>query len=286
MYYLRAIVWFMIISTSSAYGQSELMIKSKQMLYDSSELVRNDAQIRVGLIIDSLLLSPLGWEYPFDTIRYISALRAPDETFRIITWNVPQEDGTYVFYGRIRMKNDGKAAGKTIVLQDSSAKITKAGTKQFGQDEWFGALYYQVVRTKYKKTVYYTLLGWDGNTAFSNKKLVDVLIFQPNGEVKFGAPIFDDTKRVRHRMFFEHAERAVMSLRYQEKTGLIIFDHLAPSQPSLEGQYEFYAPDFTTDAFKFEKGKWVYIKNYEARNEDEVQPTNRKKPEKGLRPEK
>lgn len=256
------------------------------MLYDSSEQVRNNAQVRVGLIIDSLLLMPIGWDYPFDTIRYISSLQAPDETFRLITWNVPQEDGTYVFYGRIRMKNDGKEAGKTIVLQDASAKITKAGTKQTGPDEWFGALYYQIVRTKYKKSVYYTLLGWDGNTAFSNKKLLDVLIFQPNGTVKFGAPIFDDTKRIRHRMFFEHAERAVMSLRFQEKTTLIIFDHLAPSQPSLEGQYEFYAPDFTTDAFKFVKGKWVYIKNYEARNEDDAQPINRKKPERGLRPDK
>ena len=286
MYHFRYLVLFLVLSATSAWGQSELMVKSKQMLYDSSELVRNDAQIRVGSIIDSLLSLPLGWEYPFDTIRYISALRAPDEAFRIITWNVPQEDGSYIFYGRIRMKNDGKNAGKTILLKDESAKITKAGTKQIGPEEWFGALYYQIVRTKHKKSVYYTLLGWDGNTAFSNKKLLDVLVFQPNGAVKFGAPIFDDTKRVRFRMFFEHAERAVMSLRYQEKTGLIIFDHLAPSQPSLEGQYEFYAPDFTTDAFKFEKGQWVYIKNYEARNEDEEQPINRKKPEKGLRPEK
>ena len=112
------------------------------------------------------------------------------------------------------------------------------------------------------------------------------MMIKADGNVVFGAPIFDDGKRTRHRIFFEHAERAVMSLRYQEKTGLIIFDHLAPSQPSLEGQYEFYAPDFTTDAFKFEKGKWTYIKNYEARNDDEVQPINRKKPEKGLAPQK
>ena len=256
------------------------------MLYDSSEQQRNSAQIRVAQLVDSILSNPDGWEYPLDTIRFISALRASDGAFRLITWNVPQEDGTYRFFGRIRLKNDGKLVGKTIALNDASASITKAGTRQSGSEEWFGALYYQIIKTKHKKSTYYTLLGWDGNTAFSNKKLVDVLMLLPNGTVKFGAPIFDDGKRLRHRIFFEHAERAVMSLRYQEKTGLIIFDHLAPSQPSLEGQYEFYAPDFTTDAFKFEKGKWVYIKNYEARNEDEVQPINKKKPEKGLSPPK
>lgn len=283
---LTLLLFFITSISTAGFAQSELWKESKVMLYDSSEINRNTAQIRVAQIIDSLLLNPSGWDYPLDTVRFISALRASDDAFRIITWNVPLEDGTYRFFGRVRLRNDGKIAGKTIVLNDASASITKAGSKQIGSEEWFGALYYQIIKTKHKKSIYYTLLGWDGNTAFSNKKLVDVMMIKADGSVKFGAPIFDDGKRTRHRFFFEHAERAVMSLRYQEKTGLIIFDHLAPSQPSLEGQYEFYAPDFTTDAFKFVKGKWIYIKNYEARNEGETQPINRKKPEKGLSPPK
>jgi hypothetical protein len=284
--HLTLLYFFILSISTNSFAQSELWKESKVMLYDTSESTRNSAQVRVAKIVDSLLQVPSGWDYPLDTIRFISALRASDDAFRIITWNVPQEDGTYRFFGRVRLKNNGKTAGKTVVLTDASASITKAGSKQIGSEEWFGALYYQIIKTKYKKSIYYTLLGWDGNTAFSNKKLVDVMLINTDGTVKFGAPIFDDGKRTRHRFFFEHAERAVMSLKYQEKTGLIIFDHLAPSQPSLEGQYEFYAPDFTTDAFKFEKGKWVYIKNYEARNEDEVQPINRKKPERGLTPQK
>ncbi len=235
--------------------------------------------------LDSLLLMPSGWEARFDTIRSISAIKAPDETFWLFTWNVPQEDGTYLFFGRIRMKNQGKEAGKLIVLNDASSQLTKVGTKVLRPEEWYGALYYKIIKTRYKKTSYYTLLGWDGNTAFSNKKLIDVLSFGSDLSPRFGAPIFDDGKRVRHRVFFEHAEKASMSLRYQEKTGLIIFDHLAPSQPSLEGQYEFYSPDFTTDAFRFEKGKWVFIANHEARNEDEGagKPV---KIERGLQPQK
>lgn len=243
------------------------------------------SQQNLASLLDSILLLPSGWEARFDTIRSISALKAPDESFWLLTWNVPQEDGTYVFYGRIRLKNQGKEAGKLIVLSDASGQLTKAGTKVLKADEWFGALYYKIIKTRHKKTNYYTLLGWDGNTAFSNKKLIDVLSFMPDGSPRFGAPIFDDGKRLRHRVFFEHAEKASMSLRYQEKTGLIILDHLAPSQPSLEGQYEFYSPDFTTDAFRFEKGKWIFISNHEARNEDEGggRPV---KIERGLQPQK
>ena len=113
------------------------------------------------------------------------------------------------------------------------------------------------------------LLGWDGNTAFSNKKLIDVFYFNNKNEIIFGAPIFEYNKKIQNRIFFEHAERVSMSLKLQANSGKIVFDHLAPSQTNLEGQYEFYCPDFTTDAFEFKKGKWRLILNYEVRNEKE-----------------
>ena len=45
----------------------------------------------------------------------------------------------------------------------------------------------------------------------------------------------------------------------------IIYDHLSPTSPQLEGMYDFYVPDGSYDAFKWEKGKWVYIKDFDAR---------------------
>ena len=37
------------------------------------------------------------------------------------------------------------------------------------ENSWFGALYYKIIPVVKNKT-YYTLLGWDGNDMFSNKK--------------------------------------------------------------------------------------------------------------------
>lgn len=274
-----------LLNAFVAEASNPISFWGKQMLNAKSEKDRIAAQEKLASAIDSVLNMHEGWEARLDTIRSISAIKPEDEAFWILTWNVPFDDGTYTFYGRIRLPNKGKLTGHTFTLIDQSSVIARPGTKTLRADEWFGALYYKVIKTRHKKNTFYTLLGWDGNTAFSNKKLIDVLSFQQDGSIRFGAPIFDDGKRVRHRVFFEHAEKASMSLRYQEKTGLIIFDHLAPSQPSLEGQYEFYSPDFTTDAFRFEKGKWIFIANHEARNEQDgnVKPG---KIERGLQPPK
>jgi len=59
-----------------------------------------------------------------------------------------------------------------------------------------------------------------------------------------------------------------MSLKFHEKKkkNLIIFDHLSPTSPQLEGMYDFYVPDGSYDGFTWEKGKWIYIKDIDARS--------------------
>ena len=71
-----------------------------------------------------------------------------------------------------------------------------------------------------------------------------------------------------------------MSLHYQEKVSVI-----SPTSPSMQGQYEFYSPDFTYDAFRFEKGKWQFVSDYEAKNEGEEKGNKGKKVERGLQRE-
>ena len=50
---------------------------------------------------------------------------------------------------------------------------------------------------------------------------------------------------------------------------MIVFDRLTPMDPKLEGQYEFYVPETNIfDGFVFYNGKWVFIKEVDARNPD------------------
>jgi hypothetical protein len=47
-------------------------------------------------------------------------------------------------------------------------------------------------------------------------------------------------------------------LRYEESYNRIIFDHLSPESPGLEGFYSFYVPDLSLDALILEGNKWIF----------------------------
>lgn len=279
----RILILLLFISPS-VWAQHPLLHWGNIMLNDTLAQNRLEAGEQFEKALDSILNRPDAWLQRLDTLRTFSSLTSPDERFKLMTWNIPLPDGQFQFHGRILCSSKWKEAPAMVTkLTDASPNLQKAGTKVLSTKEWYGALYYSMCLHQYKKQRYYTVLGWDGNSPFSNKKIIDVLIVGADGQFHFGAPIFDDGKRLRHRIFFEYAEQATMSLRYQPKSERIIFDHLAPSQPSYEGMYEFYSPDFTTDAYHFEKGKWKLEINYEARNEQDFENRS-KKPEKGLRP--
>jgi hypothetical protein len=264
-------------------AQDVLVQHSGCMLNDSSFEKRTHCGNAFEKALDSLLNSKNAWDYPLDTIRHIAALTAPDEAFKIITWNVPQADGTFAFYGRVRFSDKNGAIGKTITLRDEKASISKPQSRQLTAENWYGALVYKIIKTKHKRKSFYTLLCWNGNTALSNQKIIDVMMISKSGDVKFGAPIFEDAKGSKHRIILEYAEQAAVSLRYLDKEEAIVFDHLVPSNAAFEGQFAFYSSDFSNDAYRFEKGKWRFVRNYEARNERDFRPEDFKKPQKGLK---
>ena len=67
---------------------------------------------------------------------------------------------------------------------------------------------------------------------------------------------YNDAKK---RVIFEYSENTVMSLKYHENIGKIVFDFLVPASSKLKGVYEYYGPSLNRfDAFFVEKGKWIY----------------------------
>ncbi len=232
-------------------------------------------------LLEHVLSQPVAYAFRFDSLRYVSKVESPDKSFRIFTWDIEKTDGTYLYYGFIQMApiSDTDPC-KLFALTDKSADITKK-LELYSSDnkKWLGMLYYKVIYTRYKKKKYYTLLGWEGNDKLSCKKVIDVLTFAQDGTPHFGESIFN-TSFIKNdkkyniefssglmpkRIIFEYSAKVVMSLRYNEPLNTIVFDHLAPPNASLKGQYTYYGPDLSYDGFKWEKGKWNYIPDQDAR---------------------
>jgi hypothetical protein len=228
---------------------------------------------------DSLLNEPGSFEhYQFDSLRKdMPILISPDNKFRIITWEIEKSDGTHEYFGFVQSKHtDVKKKGfrkiKTETVQlfpliDKSPEIKNPENAISDNKKWFGMLYYSIILTKSKSKDYYTLLGKDNNDKYSQKKIIDVLTFDNTGVPHFGADIFNFQKRYPKRVIFEYSATCSMSLRYNSKKDSIVFGHLAPIEPQLEGQYQYYCSDMSFDGFGFKKGKWNYGTDINAVNE-------------------
>ena len=47
---------------------------------------------------------------------------------------------------------------------------------------------------------------------------------------------------------------------------MIIWDHLSPSNKTLEGRYEYYGPDFSQDGLFFKDNEWKYYPDIKPKN--------------------
>lgn len=222
---------------------------------------------QVEHMMDSLLAKPEVMSYPFDSLQYIGSVTSKDEVLRVFTWNVPREDGTYRYYGKIQYR-PGKKSFKYLSLTDKSSTMENPQRQRLTTSQWYGALYYDLIAHTSGEQTYYTVLGLNLNDMLSNKKLIDVIWFDEQGQAHFGAPIFRNQTGRQYRIIFEYSSRVVMGLKYDERMQMIVYDHLAPFKPQLEGQYEFYGPDFSYDGFKLERGIWNAYFDLDARRFD------------------
>jgi len=265
--------------TSSTYFiQQQNKIKEiNQKLFHAKKLSDDDKNAlnkQLLELFEETLNSNNSFLFSFDSLKNdLGVLVSPDQTFRIIHWNIPYADGTYKYFGFIQSKFTTGKKKKTesillFPLIDKSTEIKNAENYISDNKKWFGMLYYKIIPLKTKTRTYYTLLGWDGNDKISQKKIIDVLSFDNNGTPKFGADIFDIPKKNPKRIVFEFAHNCAFVLRYNENLNMIVFDRLAPIEPQLTGQYQYYCTgDFEYDGFKIQKGKWLFQENIAPRND-------------------
>jgi len=242
--------------------EDTLKILGKTFINDETDLVRKNANYKFIKTMVSALKTPNSFLYRFDSVKTISIINSPDNRFRIFTWPIMNEDGSYRFYGTIQMNTGGLL--KMYPLEDYTPFFKNPEDSVVNNRKWLGAQYYKIVPVYGAKT-YYILIGWKGNTVKSTKKVIDVLSFNDAGPA-FGMPVFDGNGKTRNRVVFEYARQASMLLRYVPEQNLIVFDHLAPPDAKEKNKPETFGPDLTYDGYKLKNGRWVYVEQLDMRN--------------------
>jgi len=270
--YLHKILILILISCATvAKGQSKeaklqvwqdsLAGLGRAMFSRLSEPERMQKNFTFVKTLVSALKENNSYQFAFPKLKMISILNSPDQNFRIFSWNLPLDDGSYLYYGAIQFASSNgeleliPLLDKTFEIKDPSKAIVKA-------DNWYGAQYYDIRKLGANA---YVLLGWKGHHADYTQKVIDIVELQGLKQVVFGKNVFTEDPTL-SRKIFKYTRQASMYLLFNQKTNRYEFDHLVPADPKLEGNFKYYGPDLSYDAYYLDKGSLRFVSDVEVSN--------------------
>jgi hypothetical protein len=262
------------------FYQDSLKHLGNAIIHDPIDGVRKTTNYQFIQTLVTALKTPNSFAFPFDSVKTITLTKSPDNKFRIFSWHVANDDGSYRFYGAIQLNSGGPL--KLYGLSDYSPLIKNPEDTVADNRSWFGSQYYTIIPVQ-GATPYYVLLGWKGHTDKSTKKVIEVLSFQ-NDKPVFGLPVFTGNNKTRKRVVFEYARQASMLLKYVPSQHLIVFDNLASPDKKSKDKPETYGPDLTYNGYRLKDGKWEYVDNIDMRNVPNEQDENYIDPKPPTRP--
>lgn len=227
---------------------------------DKATRMRADSQF-VRTLIRALQVKH-SFYYPFDSLKGISKLYAPDTTFRIFTWAIEFDEYYTRQRGAIQLRTkDGSL--NLISLRDYSEFTENPLDSIRTRYNWIGAVYYNIIKTQHRGKNYYTLFGFDNNNVMSNKKWIEVLSFDEKNQPVFGGHHFtfqkdSIPKPAQHRFLIEYKKKASALVNYIPEFDMILVDHLVSETDEPENKWTL-VPDGDYEGFKWENGKWVHI---------------------------
>lgn len=201
--------------------------------------------------------------YPFDSLKTISRLYAPDSSFRIFTWQVVKDDDYCRQRGFIQVRTaDGSL--KLYPLRDVS-EFTQSPTDTVSNaGGWMGAVYYRIIEKENGGQKFYTLLGYDEHNMRTTRKWIDILWFDdqkaPVLGLTNGFSFAKDSlpRSPGTRFLLEYKKDARARVQYDEELGIIIYDHLVSETNEPKKKYTLI-PDGDYEGFEWKNGQWLHI---------------------------
>jgi hypothetical protein len=247
---------------------------------EASQRFRSDSFF-IRMLVRSLKI-PNSFYFPFDSLQTISKLYAPDSSFRIFTWQIKKDVYVFIQRGAIQMRTEDGSL-KLIPLHDVSMFTSKPEDSVRGANNWIGAIYYKIIQKNVNGKNIYTLLGFDDFTINSNKKWMDVLTFNAEGQPEFGGPYFSfkndsakASKKQVYRFYLEYKKEATTTFNYDSSMNMIIYDHLI-SESEEPKRKETYVPDGDYEGFTWQNGQWLHVpKVFTATLQEGQFPTEKK----------
>jgi len=276
-------------------NQDTLLAYWQIMLRGESDSVQRVASLKVKEILSQSFTTTQCLSLKLPKEIRLSALMPTDSAFLLITPVSHAFPGGYFYDGLLVAKNTPDSKLSVYPLKDKSDEIKNPETLITRPENWYGALYYQLLEFKSEKGKFYVLLGWDGGNGRIQRKIIEVLSFDDDHLPRFGDKIFDQSPKT--RLIFEYASGSYFVLRYEKQhyrkkvwykrkavikeEAMIVVNRLV-YEPTVGANV---AAANILDAYLFSDGKLILLKDIDARNpEEQNRPSPKNPPSQGLIP--
>lgn len=246
-------------------AQSSSMVQDENqlhILFDHLYNAKTDTQCQsindsICLQFNSILSLPSSFDYPFDSLQYVGKVYSTDQKLRIYTWNYITQSGDYHFNCFIQRQQDNAI----FRLVQNSRVYLPQETGIILPYNWYGALYYEAIPIKNHRKTDYVLLGWSRYSSEVNFKTIDILSFV-NNQVHLGKPFIQRKNIMLSRVIIPYSSRYALTLQYDAKKKMILFNHLSSQQNTmLVPDENFSACIITKSGLKFKDD--LPLKDYE-----------------------
>lgn len=275
---MKRIIYYLILIGSIYSGISDGQIAVKdtplileklyhRMVNNYEDSVRLEINDSIRFIIDSYVKSDTLFNHRFINIRYLGQITSSDSLVKIITWNLILKSGQSRYFCYFIRKQEAGKANKIYRLDTLCRRNNIITDTTYNEQNWYGALYYDIKPYVIDNNRFWVLLGIDYGDQLITKKIIDVLSFSKKDSIIFGKKWFDSGEKRKFRDVLEYSSSGIMTLRFTSDSS-IVFDHLVPFKPDLQGNRQFYGPDYSYDAYYYKDGIWKLTINVDARNKD------------------
>lgn len=270
MFILSVSLFLNLAAQNKVSANTQLLIQLEQNMLNYANDIVNAEETADRSIADSFftralvqaLKVPYSFSYPFDSLKTISHLYAPDSSFRIFSWQIMKDFSYYRQKGAIQFRTkDGSL--KLIPLYDNSPFTDNPVDSVRSNQQWIGAVYYNIIQKTFNNKNYYTLIGYDENDARSTKKWMEVLTFDEQNRPIFGGRYFnypnDDIKppQPAFRFCLEFKKEANAKLNYDLDLDMITFAHLTSENGDPASKHTL-VPMGNYEGFRWINGKWQH----------------------------
>lgn len=265
---MRTILEILVINiliSSSVYSQFDFKTTELELSKYNDYLVNADKyehrseanQIFLKLFLNTLQ-QPNSFDFPFDSLKWISKIIPQDSSFRIFSWQLMKDRSNFNYYGIFQSKD------RLFVLTDNNSTGSDMDFEEFNQNNWLGQIYYNIYQYTLKDKNQYLLFGYKLTSDGMKLKFAEPLSINESS-LTFGKQIFEDTINkglFKNRIVLMTSIESNSTLKFDSEISKLIFDHTIKFTDSRSGQPRtMIISDGSYHGFELKGEKWYFISN-------------------------